>query len=117
MDAYSTVLALVFCALVSLQSHLAFAACQVRLKHPVPTCPAVTYGPEDCSEVLWGKAGQLVTSPAAIHVMTSGHLYYCPSHESCIEMKDLDFKGCVFTPVPRDPNESEEYASHIVVGD
>ena len=39
----------------------AFADCRVRLKHPVPNCPAVTYGPEDCLEDLWGKAGELVT--------------------------------------------------------
>lgn len=93
----------------------AFADCRVRLKHPVPNCPAVTYGPGDCLEDLWGKSGQLVTSPATIHVMTSGHSYYCPSHEGCIEMKDLDFKGCVFKHVPRFPGESKEYASHIDV--
>ena len=33
-------------------------------------------------------------------------------------MKDLNFsKGCIFTNVPRKPEESKEYASHIFVGD
>ena len=97
----------------------AFAACVVTQKRPVPGCNWVTHSPEDCdSSQLFGKAGDHVTSPAAIHVMTSGHSYYCPSHEGCIEMKDLNFsKGCIFTNVPRKPEESKEYASHIFVGD
>jgi hypothetical protein len=92
-------------------------ACEVRLKNPVPSCPAVAYRPEDCLNELTGKAGDVVTSPAAIHIMTSGHSYYCPSHEGCIEMKDLSFKGCIFTHVPRKPDESKEYTGHIFVGD
>jgi hypothetical protein len=92
-------------------------ACEVRLKHPVRICPAATDGPGDCPKELTGKAGDVVTSPAAIHIMTSGHSYYCPSHEGCIEMKDLSFKGCIFTHVPRKPDESKEYAGHIFVGD
>jgi hypothetical protein len=97
----------------------AFAACVVTQKHPIPNCPAVTYSPEDCdSGQLFGRIGDHVTSPAAIHVMTSGHSYYCPSHEGCIEMKDMNFsRGCVFTNVPRKFEESKEYASHIFVGD
>jgi hypothetical protein len=95
----------------------AFASCDVRLKHPVQSCPAVAYGPEDCEETLRGTAGDVVPSPAVIHIMTSGHSYYCPSHEGCIEMKDLSFKGCIFTPFAREPGESKEYSSHIAVGD
>jgi hypothetical protein len=37
-------------------------ACEVRLKHPVPICPAVTYGPEDCLKEFTGKAGDVVTA-------------------------------------------------------
>jgi hypothetical protein len=103
--------------LVALAYTTASSACEVRLKHPVPNCPAVTYGPEDCDDETFGKAGDIVTSPAAIHIMTSGHSYYCPSHEGCVEMKDLTFKGCTFTNVDRTPDESAEYASHIFVGD
>ena len=97
----------------------AFAACIVTQKGPVPNCPGVTYSPEECdSSQLVGKAGDHVTSPAVIHVMTSGRSYYCPSHEGCIEMKDLNFsKGCILTYVQRKPGESKEYASHIFVGD
>jgi hypothetical protein len=32
-------------------------------------------------------------------------------------MKDLSFKGCIFTHVPRKLGESKEYAGHIFVGD
>jgi hypothetical protein len=32
-------------------------------------------------------------------------------------MKDLSFKGCIFTHVPRKPDESKEYTGHIFVGD
>jgi hypothetical protein len=112
---------IVMLKLISFAAAFAFAipafACEVRLKHPVPTCPAVTYDPEDCLSDLWGKAGDRVTQPAAVHVMTNGGSYYCPSHESCIEMKDLSFNGCTFTHVPRKPNESKEYSGHIFVGD
>ena len=102
---------IVMLKLISFAAAFAFAipafACEVRLKHPVPTCPAVTYEPEDCLSDLWGKAGDRVTQPAAVHVMTNGRSYYCPSHESCIEMKDLSFNGCTFTHVPRKPDEFE----------
>jgi hypothetical protein len=93
-------------------------SCEVRLRHALTyTCPAVTYGPEDCSEDAWGTAGQLVTSPALIHVMTGGHSYYCPSHESCIERKDLSFSGCRFVWVPRFRDESKEYLGHYFLRD
>jgi hypothetical protein len=97
----------------------AFAqACIVRLKHPVPySCPAVTYGPDDCTDESWGKAGDLVTSPAAVMLMKSGYSYYCPSHESCIQLKDLEFRGCILTYVSRGKNDSEEYEGYIFVGD
>jgi hypothetical protein len=93
-------------------------SCEVRLRHALSyTCPAVTYSPEDCSEDAWGRAGELVTSPASIHIMTGGYRYYCPSHESCIEVKDLKFIGCRFAKVPRLTDESKEYVQHIFVGD
>ena len=84
----------------------------------VPNCPAVTYSPDDCFDGNWGHPGDVITSPAFVNIMKSGHVYYCPSHESCVELKDLEFsKGCIFTYVPRDTEESPEYASHIFVGD
>src|SRR6185437_9459740 len=94
-------------------------SCEVRLQHTLRyTCPSVTYGPEDCSDgAAWGKEGDLVTNPASIHIMNSGYSYYCPSHESCIEMKDLSFIGCEFAWVPRLGDESKEYAGHFLVGD
>lgn len=95
----------------------ALAACEVRLKHPVRDCPAVTYGPEDCFDTMSGTTGDRITSPATAHIMENGRTYYCPSHEACIEMKDLNFNGCVFTHVPRQPGESKGYEGHIVVDD
>lgn len=93
-------------------------ACEVRLKHPIPySCPAAVTALSDCAGSAWGRAGQIITSPAAIHVMTSGYSFYCPPHESCIQMKDLSFKGCVMTHVPRKAGESPEYEGHIFVGD
>ena len=93
-------------------------SCEVRLQHTLSyTCPAVTYSPEDCFEGAGGKEGDRVTSPASIHIMTNGHSYYCPSHESCIEMKDLSFSGCEMAWVPRLGNESKKYAGHFFVGD
>lgn len=93
-------------------------SCEVRLQHTVRyTCPAVTYGPEDCFERAWGKEGDVVTSPGSIHIMANGHLYYCPSRESCIEMKDLSFPGCEMAWVPRFKDKSKEYAGHLLVGD
>ncbi|MGJ0394342.1 MAG: DUF2628 domain-containing protein [Methylocystis sp.] len=90
--------------------------CEVRLKHPVPKCPHITYGPEDCFEELTGKAGNRVTSPATAHITASGHTYYCPSHEGCIDIKDLEFKGCEFTHMPRARDESPKgYTGHIFV--
>lgn len=90
-------------------------ACEVRLKHPAPICPAATYGPEDCLKELSGKAGDRVTHPATIHIMENGRSYYCPSREGCVEVKDLSFKGCQFTHVNRQPGELKEYTGHIVV--
>jgi hypothetical protein len=93
-------------------------ACEVRLKHRINySCPAVAYSLDDCEKTSWGGAGVSVTSPAAIHVMTTGYSFYCPSHEPCIQMKDLTFTGCTMTHVPRKSGESLEYASHIFVGD
>ena len=90
----------------------------VSLRNSVPNCPAVTYSPDDCFDGNWGHPGDVITSPAFVNIMKSGHVYYCPSHESCVELKDLEFsKGCIFTYVPRDTEESPEYASHIFVGD
>jgi uncharacterized protein len=93
--------------------------CEVRLKNPVPNCPAVVDSPEDCFEGVYGKAGDIVTSPAGVRIMTSGYTYYCPSHEGCIALKDLTFtNGCVFTYVPATTgNSSDNYAGYIFVGD
>jgi hypothetical protein len=90
-------------------------ACDIRLKHPVQNCPAVTTGPEDCLPDYYGKSGDKQTVPSTIHIMASGYVYFCATHEGCIEMKDLSFKGCKFTFVERKPRESPEYASHIMV--
>jgi hypothetical protein len=94
----------------------ASAVCVVTQKRAAPNCPAVTYSPDDCvSGQLFGSAGDVVTSPATIHVMISGHSYYCPSHEGCYETKDLNFKGCKSTKISRKPGESKEYLRHIYV--
>lgn len=93
----------------------AFAECKVTLKHPVRGCPTVTDGPEDCSDVMIGKTGDRITSPAMAHIMESGRTYYCPSHELCYEMKDLNFTGCVFNYLPRLPDESKTYTGHFLV--
>lgn len=90
-------------------------ACEVTQKRPVQNCPAVAYSPDDCLPDLVGKAGDRVTSPATAHVMESGFVYYCPSHEGCIQMKDLNFKGCKLKYVSRQRGESKEYKGHIVV--
>jgi len=93
----------------------AHAECDVRQKGPVPTCPAVAYSPEDCSGGSSGRAGTRVSHPAMINVMTTGYVYYCPSHEGCIELKNLRFQGCRITFRDRDAQESPEYASHFMV--
>ena len=94
------------------------ASCVVRLKSPVTVCPAVTYSPEDCLDESSGKKGDIITNPAAVRIMSSGHTYYCPSHEGYIPLKDLDFsKGCLFTYVPRSSEDSPEYMGYLFVGD
>jgi len=94
--------------------------CEVRLRNPVRNCPnGVFNSPDDCFEDVVGKAGDKVTSPAAIRILNSGYTYYCPSHESCIALKDLTFsKGCVLTYVPvTKENPSDDFAGYIFVGD
>jgi hypothetical protein len=93
----------------------AHAECDVRQRGPVPNCPAVTYSPEDCSGGSSGRAGTRVAHPATINVMTTGYVYYCASHGSCFELKNLRFQGCQFTFRDRDSQESPEYASHFIV--
>lgn len=89
-------------------------ACDVRLARPTPSCPAVTYGPEDCDTTLTGKRGDLFR-PTIVHIMSNGRSYACASHESCVEMKDLDFKGCKFRFQARFREESPEYVSHLLI--
>ena len=87
--------------------------CAAQLKHPVPTCPAVVYAPDDCdSSVPFGKKGDAFY-PNIINIMSSGHVYACASHETCIELKDLIFKGCKFEFKDRLNGESAEYMSHF----
>lgn len=72
------------------------APCEVQLKRPVPTCPAVTYSPDDCdSSTLSGKKGDKFY-PNIINIMSSGHVYACAPRDTCSELKDLIFRGCKF---------------------
>ena len=115
------------CYISAMRTHLAFVliasmivaeraeACEVRLRNAVPECPAVTSSPADCSKNLRGKPGDKVTAPGTIHLMSSGHAYYCPSHESCIPLEQISINSCVLTYVPRQNGESPEYLGHIVV--
>jgi hypothetical protein len=108
-----------FCAAIAatlscLNSGLA-DACEIRLKQPVPLCPSVAYGPDDCdSHNLQGKKGDVVQL-GILHVMASGSVFACGHHESCVELKYLTFKGCKFEFMDRQPDESPEYISHFVV--
>jgi hypothetical protein len=94
------------------------AACEVKLRSPVPVCSAVTYSAEDCEEVAqgshFGKAGDRV-HPTIIHVMSSGSVYAATPHESAIELKYLTFKGCKFKFRDRDKDESPEYVFHFII--
>jgi hypothetical protein len=93
-------------------------ACIVTLAKTIEySCPAVTYDIDDCLKQIGGKVGDLITSPAMIHNMTNGNSFYCPSHESCIQLKDLSITNCIMTPLPRKDDESAEYKSHIFVSD
>ena len=49
--------------------------------------------------------------------MSGGYSYYCPSHESCIESRDLAFVECKFATIPGLKDESPEYLGHTLVGD
>ena len=89
-------------------------ACEVRLRHATANCPAVTTGPADCQGTI-GKAGDRETSPATIHLMTSGHAYYCASHEGCIPVEDVSMNQCVLTYIGRQEGEAPEYIGHLVV--
>jgi len=51
--------------------------------------------------------------PNMINIMSSGHVYACASHETCIELKDLIFKWCKFEFKVRLNGESPEYISHF----
>lgn len=91
--------------------------CEVRLKHPLKySCPAVAYSFEDCDDTGWGSRNQKLTVPATIHQM-SGVSFYCPSHEFCVDVKDLSIDGCTFTVIPRDADEPPEYLGDIFVDD
>src|ERR1700746_2184747 len=82
------------------------AACDIRLKHAVPTCPATTESSADCLTETWGRAGDPVTHPATIHIMTNGQSFLCPSHEGCVQLKDVISK-CTLTFIDRKPGESQ----------
>ena len=90
-------------------------ACDVRLRAPVPNCPAVTYSLDDCDSTKTGKAGDKITNSATINMMSSGHAYYCPSHEGCVPLEQVLINQCVLTYIPRQNGESPEYLAHIVV--
>ena len=100
---------IVFASLVCLTAKpvRAEAACQVVLKHKVAACPAVTTQPSDCEGMgTFGRTGERMSS-GVLHVMASGYTYFCQSHGSCVEKKDLTFQGCQFDKVPG--GESPEY--------
>jgi hypothetical protein len=88
-------------------------ACEVTLRGPAQTCPAATYGPDDCQGDPDGKRGDKV-DVVQLNVMSSGHVYGCESG-SCYALKDLAFKGCKFTYFDRKSQESPEYISHFAV--
>ena len=90
-------------------------ACEVRLRHPSPNCPAVTYSPSDCQGGTFGRTGDKETVPASINMMSSGHAYYCASHEGCVPIENITINQCVLSYIPRDPAESPEYLGHVVV--
>lgn len=88
-------------------------ACEVSLRGPAVTCPAATYGPDDCQGDPDGKRGDKL-EVRQLNVMASGHVYGCESG-SCYELKDLAFKGCKFTYFDRKSEESPQYISHFSV--
>ena len=90
-------------------------ACDVRLRHAVPSCPAVTTSPEGCQGDLVGKAGDRQTVPATIQLMSSGHAYYCASHKGCVPFELVSINQCILTYIPRQKDETSEYLGHIVV--
>ncbi|MCH4560969.1 hypothetical protein [Mesorhizobium jarvisii] len=93
----------------------ASAACDIRLKGPVPNCPAVTYGLEDCDQTsVWGKKGDKVYF-TVIHIMTNGSVFAGGGHEGAVELKNLLFKNCRFSFLDRVDQESPEYASHLTI--
>ncbi|MDF3214824.1 hypothetical protein EN962_00340 [Mesorhizobium sp. M7A.F.Ca.CA.001.09.2.1] len=93
----------------------ASAACDIRLKGPVPNCPAVAYSIEDCDQTsMVGKKGTKVYF-TIIHIMTNGMVFAGGGHEAAVELKNLLFKNCRFSFLDRMDQESPEYASHLVV--
>ena len=104
---------------VAMTAHAAAASrCEVRQRVPVLSCPFAPNGPEDCfSGEKVGKSGDKQTVPATIHIMSSGHSYYCPSHEGCVELQDLSFNRCVLTYLPRSASDSKKYVGHFFVDD
>jgi hypothetical protein len=113
MNTSMTTLLAVLSLAGSYSGHVVAAPCEAKLKHPVPACPAVTYSPDDCdSSTFSGKRGDKFY-PNIINIMSSGHVYACASHDTCIELKDLIFIGCKFEYKDRSNDESPEYMSHF----
>lgn len=94
------------------------ASCEVRLKSPVPVCPAVVYSASECEELApgarTGRAGDRVY-PTILHVMSSGAVFAGAPHTSAIELRFLTFKGCKFKFLDRQKDESPEYVSHFLI--
>lgn len=90
-------------------------ACEVRLRHTVRTCPAVTYTPQDCTDTYTGQPGDKLTSPATVQLMKGGFAYYCPSHEACVPLEAIIINKCKLDYVPHQNGESPDYLGHVEV--